>query len=91
MTVQDAMNEEQKILVLEPDIIINDLETLEPEDALLVTTMSNLFKIEKQLKEKQLDCFYPGSVPNEQPLIENEEIKEESFTSEVHSQLQPLV
>ena len=36
------MNQEQKILVLEPDIIVNDLDTLEANDCLLVTTMSNL-------------------------------------------------
>ena len=42
-------NEEQKILVLEPDVIVNDLETLEANDQLLVTTMSNLIRIEKNL------------------------------------------
>lgn len=51
-------HEEQKILVLEPDVIVNDLDTLEPNDQLLVTTMTNLIRIEKQLDAKQLCGFY---------------------------------
>ena len=49
MTIESALNEEQKILVLEPDIIVNDIDSLESGDQVLVTTMSNLIQIERQL------------------------------------------
>ena len=44
-----SKDEEQKILVYEPDVIVNDLDTLEPNDELVITTMTNLIEIEKQL------------------------------------------
>lgn len=47
MTIESALNEEQKILVLEPDIIVNDIDSLESGDQVLVTTMSNLIQIER--------------------------------------------
>ena len=64
-------------MVLEPDVIVNDLETIEPNDALLVTTMSNLIQIERQLDQKQLEGFFGSSEESKRDelILEDDTLK----------------
>ena len=67
---------EQKILVLEPDIIVNDLDTLEKDDNLLVTTRYKLVYIQEHFDfQGQVHMF-----GEEEPIDEeNPELIQQNF------------
>jgi len=55
---QNAGQSKKKLLVLEPDIIVRDIETLEKNDNLVITTEKNLREMQQQLAQlSQLQTF----------------------------------
>jgi len=47
------------LLVLEPDIVVTDLDSIYDNDQLLVTTKDRLCKIQAQLERMQMRQFFP--------------------------------